>query len=82
MKPCDDNIICQCLIAVGGIRLAEEVPLPSSCERGNEPRGSIRGGEFLNQLRAYQLHNDTRPNLFFKTSRVKPPSCRYRKGNV
>jgi hypothetical protein len=26
-----------------------------SCENGNEPSGSIKGGEFLDQLRGYKI---------------------------
>jgi hypothetical protein len=29
------------------------------CERGSEPSGSIRGGEFHDQLRDYQLRKKT-----------------------
>jgi hypothetical protein len=30
--------------------------MASSCEQGNEPSGTIKGREFLNKPRQYQLH--------------------------
>jgi hypothetical protein len=33
----------------------------SSCEQGNEPSNSIKGGEILDQLSDYQLLKDSAP---------------------
>jgi hypothetical protein len=32
-----------------------QVPVADSCERGNEPSDSVRGGVFLDELSDYQL---------------------------
>jgi hypothetical protein len=37
---------------------SEQDPVVCSCGQGNEPSGSIKGGEFLDQLRYYQLLKD------------------------
>jgi len=38
--------------------------IAGSCERRNEPSGSINGGTFLHQLRNYQLLKDAAPWRF------------------
>jgi hypothetical protein len=36
-------------------------PVADSCEHGNEPSGSIKGGNFLEQLSDYQLLKQDSP---------------------
>jgi len=37
-------------------------PVAGSCEHGNEPSGSIKGGEFFDQLSdCHHLHTDSSP---------------------
>lgn len=41
-------------------------PVVESFEHGNEPSGSIRGGDFLDQLSDYQLKKSARNGLVRK----------------
>jgi len=53
-----ENKLGRCVLDSSGLG---QGPVESSCERGNEPSGPIRGEEFFDQLDVYQLLKDSAP---------------------
>jgi hypothetical protein len=55
----DGTIILKWILKKYGVRAGfcwlRSDPVADSCEHGNEPSGSINGGEFIDQLSSYQL---------------------------